>query len=262
MSREKGAPDGALDAQIDAALGSILAQGWDDEVGQAAAAVAPASTPPQSNENWEVHVGPEAVKQAIEAKYPPVPTRDEPPAPRRSKRTTKAVKPDGTTVYDMPLPGQTDPTEPGMIVAAPPPVDDPEAGSGGLFDIGMLADLAAGRKGAAEAAEAAGVTTSEIQSALATALHEVDPKEIAKALGIQAAEQQLKSGALYGAVLYDLVLDMQSGRMKAETKIELAKLLAKVGKLEPKEDKGAGAGGGFVLNISMGTPQPITINAD
>jgi hypothetical protein len=115
-----------------------------------------------------------------------------------------------------------------------------------------------------EAAQAAGVTTDQIQSALATALHEVDPREIAKALGLQAAEQQLKSGALYGAVLHDLVLDMQSGRLKPDLKIELAKLLARVGRIEPKEDKGTAVGQGFVLNINLGAagPTPVTINAD
>jgi hypothetical protein len=128
----------------------------------------------------------------------------------------------------------------------------------------MLSDLAAGRTTPLEAAEHAGVTTGQLQASLAVALREVPPDEIAKAMGLQAAEQQLKSGAIYGAVLADLVADMAAGRLKPEVKIELAKLLAKVGRIEPKEAKDAGTGGGFILNISVGAApaQPITIESN
>lgn len=136
-------------------------------------------------------------------------------------------------------------------------------GDRGMMDIGLLTDLAAGRKTAAEVARFAGVSVDEIQSSLAVALREVPPEEIAKAMGLQAAEQQLKSGALYGAVLADLVADMAAGRLKPEHKLDLARLLSRVGRIEPKDEKGAGAGGGFVLNISLGSsdPKPITIEA-
>lgn len=242
MSSKKAAPPtAALDDQIDNILGGILAEGWNDEVGQA---------------TQEVAVGPQ---------YPPVPVREVAPPPRppaRPKRATKTQAADGATLFELPYPGQTEETERGMVVAAPPSPQDDAQDASGMFDIGLLTDLASGRRGAAEAALAAGITEGEIHSALAVALRDVDPKEIAKALGLQAAEQQLKSGAIYGAVLFDLVQDMAAGRLKAETKIELAKLLARVGKLEPKEDKSVGAGGGFVLNISMGgAPQPVTIEA-
>lgn len=191
----------SLDDQMDNALGSILAQGWDDNPADPEPMPEPAATPPD---------------------YPPLPVRTDEPAP---------------------------------------PAAGHEAPDRMHLNIGLLTDLAAGRKGAAEAAEAAGVTPDDLQAALATALRGVDPKEISKALGLQAAEQQLKSGALYGAVLFDLVKDMQEGRLKPDTKIELAKLLAKVGRIEPKDEKGAGAGSGFVLNINLGTnsPAPVTI---
>lgn len=156
----------------------------------------------------------------------------------------------------------TEPEYPPVPVREAPQEAPPE-GDRGVMDIGLLADLAAGRKTAVEAARFAGVSVDEIQSSLAVALREVPPEEIAKAMGLQAAEQQLKSGALYGAVLADLVADMAAGRLKPETKIELAKLLARVGRVEPKEEKGAGVGGGFVLNIQLGAndPKPVIVEA-
>ena len=88
------------------------------------------------------------------------------------------------------------------------------------------------------------------------------PEEIAKAMGLQAAEQQLKSGALYGAVLADLVADMAAGRLKPEHKLDLARLLSKVGRVEPREEKGVVAGGGFTLNINLGAGEkPVVIEA-
>lgn len=143
---------------------------------------------------------------------------------------------------------------------AAPPGD--EAPPGALLDIGLLTDLATGKKGAVAAAQAAGVTPQQLQSSLAIALRDVPPEEIAKALGLQAAEQQLKSGALYGAVLADLIADMAVGRLKPEIKVELAKLLARIGRVEPKEAKDVAAGGGFVLNIQVGgAAAPVTIEA-
>lgn len=181
---------------LDAVLGGIVGQGWEDTAPPQAAAPLP--------------------------EYPPLPVREPQPDPE-------------------------------------PPSDSER----GVMDIGLLADLAAGRKTAEQAARFAGVSVDEIQSSLAVALREVPPEEIAKAMGLQAAEQQLKSGALYGAVLADLVADMACGRLKPETKIELAKLLARVGRVEPKEDKGAGAGSGFTLNIMLGAgdPRPVIIDA-
>lgn len=156
----------------------------------------------------------------------------------------------------------TEPEYPPVPVREEPQEAAPE-GDRGVMDIGLLADLAAGRKTAVEAARFAGVSVDEIQSSLAVALREVPPEEIAKAMGLQAAEQQLKSGALYGAVLADLVADMASGRLKPEVKLDLAKLLARVGRVEPKEEKGAGIGGGFVLNIQLGAndPKPVIVEA-
>lgn len=248
----------STDNDIDSALDDLLSSGWNDTP-------APAEPAPQSNENWTVYTDPgeakAALRQMADDMYPPVPTRDE-PAPRR-KKTTKVVTPDAT-LYDMPFPGQDNPNEQGLVVSAPNvPDDEPDDAVESLYDLGLLSDLAAGRISAADAAAASGKTEGEVHSALATALREVDPKELIKALGLQAAEQRLKSGALYGAVLHDLVLDMASGRLKPETKIELAKMLSKVAGLEPKEDKTVGAGSGFVLNISMGpaAPQQVTIES-
>lgn len=131
------------------------------------------------------------------------------------------------------------------------------------MSVGVLADLASGRRSAEDVAEHVGVSGEALHAQLATALREVPPDEIAKALGLQAAQQQLTSGAVYGAVLADLVRDMVADRLKPETKIELARLLARVGRIEPKEDKGAGVGSGFVLNIQVGQgAQPITIEAE
>lgn len=190
---------------------------------------------------WEDKSAPQRVPEAIT----PEPIAEYPPAPVRPTRAALAA----------PTP-----------VPAPRPTPAPEESGeavGGVLDIGMLTDLAAGRTTAQQAADRAGVSVAQLQSSLATALREVPPEEITKALGLQAAEQQLKSGALYGAVLADLVADMAAGRLKAETKIELAKLLARVGRIEPKEDKGAGVGNGFVLNISLGAGrEPVTIEAE
>lgn len=143
-----------------------------------------------------------------------------------------------------------------------PPEDDTEP-TGRVLDIGLLTDLATGKKSAVAVAEAAGVDPEALQSQLAVALRQVPPEEIAKALGLQAAEQQLKSGALYGAVLSELVADMISGRMRPADKLELAKLLARVGRVEPKDEKNVGAGSGFILNINLGQgAQPVTLEAE
>lgn len=225
----------SLDDQVDTLLGNLLSSGWDDEVGQAVAEVAaPAPAPKPAK--------PAPVVKSPQPDYPPLPVRD--------------------GMYEMPMVGQKDPSEPGMLVNASGAADEAPPRFGPPMDIGLLTDLATGRPGAFAAAEAAGFTQEDLQSSLALALRDTPPAEIAKALGLQAAEQQLKSGALYGAVLAALVNDMATGRMRAETKIELAKMLAKVGRLEPKEEKLA-AGGGFTLNISMGSsPQPIIIDHD
>lgn len=140
--------------------------------------------------------------------------------------------------------------------------DTPE--SRARLGMGALVDLASGRRSATDVAAQVGVTDAQLHSQLATALREVPPEEIAKAMGLQAAEQQLKSGAVYGAVLADLVQDMLNNRLKPEVKIDLAKMLAKIGKLEPKEDRNVGVGSGFILNISLGStdPTPITIEAE
>lgn len=134
-----------------------------------------------------------------------------------------------------------------------------EDGRPRLPDIGALAQLAAGQKSATEIAAETGVSVKALQSQLATTLREMDPAEVNKALGIQAVEQQLKSGALYGAVLASLVSDMMGGRLKQETKLELAKMLARVGKVEPREDRSVGAGSGFVLNINLGAAEPVPV---
>lgn len=196
--------------ELDALLGGLVNQGWEDPP------PVPEAAPPKADIVIPISVENQAL---TEPEYPPVPVREAP----------QEATPEGDR---------------------------------GVMDIGLLTDLAAGRKTAVEAARFAGVSVDEIQSSLAVALREVPPEEIAKAMGLQAAEQQLKSGALYGAVLADLVADMAAGRLKPETKIELAKLLARVGRVEPKEDKGVGAGGGFVLNINLGNAErPVTIDA-
>lgn len=218
----------SLDDVLDDALGKIVSSGWDDEPAPATLA----------------NAGPQPGDSDLDRRLDAAPLPTYPPLPVKEKAYAVAAEAEPTQKAGTP---ETDENEPG-----------------GVLDIGLLTDLATGRKGAVEAAEAAGVTHAQLQSSLATALHGIDPGEIAKALGIQAAEQQLKSGALYGAVLFDLVADMKAGRMKPDHKIELAKLLAKVGRIEPKEDKGVAAGGGFVLNIQMGqaTPPVVTIEAD
>lgn len=256
--------------QIDDLLSQALAGGWDDPTPapEPAAPVEPPAPRAQSNENWKVvhHEYPPLVEtpktapategEGVLLEYPPLPVRDALPAVVKPKRG-RVGKEEAKEMARQAM------TEAGIEhdVDEPPP-DDQERHRG-LLDIGLLSDLATGKKTALEAAEAAGITTAEVHSSLATALRDVDPKEIAKAMGIQAAEQQLKSGALYGVVLSELVNDMLNGRLSPMAKLDLAKLLANVGKIMPKEDKNVAAGGGFVLNISMGgAPQPITIEAE
>ncbi len=232
-----------LDDQLSSALDNLLSQGWDEPMAPAApretiddaAAKRAAGVKPSDPRNL-------AVKRADPAPtYPPLPVRT-------------------VTTYEHP---PVHPQGPPIDVMAPDTEDDEEP-PGGVLNIGLLTDLASGRKTAQQAADAAGLTVGDIQTQLATALHEMDPKEIAKAMGVQAAEQQLKSGALYGAVLSELVRDMIAGRMKPETKIELAKMLAKNGAIEPKDQKGVVAGNGFVLNINLGSvkQEPVIINPD
>lgn len=233
---------------IDSLLGDVLASGWGDEPA-AKVLLEPAKTPPP----------PEVKQVLLEPEYPPLPVKGGmPPAVKRTRAplvdkaqalalAKEAMDEGGITYMD------GDDT--------PPETDEEPRGA--LLNIGLLTDLATGRKSALDAAEAAGITPAEVQTQLATALRDVDPKEIAKALALQAGEQQLKSGAIYGVVLHELVTDMMQNRLTPSLKIELAKLLANVGKIMPKEDKTVAAGSGFTLNISMGaSPQPVTIEAE
>lgn len=139
---------------------------------------------------------------------------------------------------------------------------EPEPPNKAILDIGLLADFVTGSRNAEDTAAAAGVTINELHSALATTLAQVDAKELAKAMGVQIAVTQLKAGAVFNALLADLVEDIRAGRAKADVKLELMKILKGVGRLEPKEDKGIGAGGGFQLNINIGPgAAPVTIDA-
>lgn len=183
-----------------------------------------------------------------------VPVADH-PLEATAQGPTPAPTPETSVAVRTPLP--KDP------YAYDPQDEDHEHETRSRMNVGVLADLASGRRSAADVAEQVGVSGEELHAQLATALREVPQDEIAKALGLQAAQQQLTSGAVYGAVLADLVRDMVANRLKPETKIELARLLARVGRIEPKEDKGVGVGSGFVLNIQVGQgAQPITIEAE
>lgn len=236
-----------LESQIDSLLSATLAAGWDDEVGDAVAQINTTEVATQPVFP-PVRVG----FQQVISEYPPLTVRDQKVQREVAQQFAAAVlSVDGAPAFLMTRDGEDGPE---------PEPEDPVAG---IFDIGLLSDIASGRKTASQAAEAMGVSDTQVQSALATALHQIDPKEIAKAMGVQAAEQQLKSGALYGAVIFDLVQDMVAGRLKPELKLDLAKMLAQNGRITPKDDKSVGAGGGFVLNISMGSapPAPITIDA-
>jgi len=213
-------------AQLDDALGDVLSGGWD--------------TPPD----------PEPVE-------PPAPASIEAVWSEHRNESASAaarvVKPDGEIVRfeDLPLPPEDD-DEP----------KHPLQGESGMLSMGLLADLAAGRATPEQAAARSGVDVGQLDAALALTLRDMEPADIAKALNLQAVEQQLKSGALYGAVLHALTLDLATGKMPATVKIELAKLLGKNGRIEPKEEK-AQAGGGFVLNISLGAAaQPVTIESN
>lgn len=230
----KNIPD--LLTSMDDALGAILDDPWD----------APAS-PPAAQTETAPPPAPDTPQEASTA-----PPQDDPPQPLA------------------PIMGREDRSTEARIMRTVPPVpeeptpDDPEEHPHVQMGLGTLADLASGRKTAEEVASSVGVTGDELHAQLATALREVPQEEIQKAMGLQAVEQQLKSGAVYGAVLADLVRDMLGNRMKPETKIELAKLLARVGRIEPKEDKTAGLGSGFQLYINLGNaePRPIVVEAE
>lgn len=123
-----------------------------------------------------------------------------------------------------------------------------------------LTAMAVGRATPEEVARASGVKQEVVEESLATMLRQIPPEEVARALGIQATEQQLKSGAFYGAVVADLMVDLGAGRLKPDEKLKLATLLGKNGKIEPKEAAATGnAGQAFVLNISMGADRPPVV---
>lgn len=222
------------DALLDAALGGILTAGWNEPAGAAPQVV---TSEPENTPKPAPHVDHGVVPS--EPEYPPLPVRGEvveylePQLHGGVLKRSKTMD-EGDETPELPVSRQ-------------------------VMDIGLLTDLASGRRSAIEVAESAGVSGEQLQSALAVALREVPPEEIAKAMGLQAAEQQLKSGALYGAVLADLIGDMVAGRLKAEVKLDLAKLLARVGRVEPVQDKGAMPGSGFILNINMSAAPEKTI---
>lgn len=149
-----------------------------------------------------------------------------------------------------------------------PAIDDSERSevpTKALLDVGILSDLVSGVRTPHQAAADAGVTQEQLHSALAVTLSQVDPREIAKAMGVQVAATQLKAGAVWNAILADLLNDIQTGRAKADVKLELLKVLKGVARLEPREDKGVGAGGGFSLNINISagdTVKPVVIDAN
>lgn len=224
-------------ADLDNALAGILNSSWDT----------PATSAPPAEDLGHDLTGGEADPLVEPASQPTAPTPE--PEEPASHIVARAL---GQEPVRIPLP-------------EPEPEYDPDVDtSRARLGLGALVDLASGRKSATAIAAQAGVTDAELHDRLATALKTVPPEEIGKAMGLQAAEQQLKSGAVYGAVLADLVQDMLHDRLKPETKIELAKMLARIGKLEPKEDRNAGVGGGFILNISLGNtdPAPITIESE
>lgn len=232
--------DEPLDGLLDAALGDILTGGWSDPL------VGDQTPAPDDAQP--------VVAETPLPKYPPLPVRED-QAPRQAVK--KTTPPAGTVTERL----EAQPH--GGALKRSETSEGDEPGDTSMFSLGVLSDLASGRATPADITARTGVSEDDLHDQLATALHGMDPKEIAKAIGIQAAEQQLKSGALYGAVLADLTSDLIGGRLKPDIKIELAKLLAKNGRIEPKDDKTVGAGGGFTLNINMGASvQPITIVAD
>jgi hypothetical protein len=131
-----------------------------------------------------------------------------------------------------------------------------------LMDVGLLSDLVAGVKTPDQAAVQAGVTVSELHSALASTLAQADPKELARAMGVQITASQLKATAVWNALLADILEDIRMGRAEADVKLELLKVLGRIGRLEPKDDKVA-AGGGFQLTINVGDgPKPVVIESN
>lgn len=229
-----------FDAALDAMLGEALNSGWDDAPPVAAA---PAPEP----------VAPE---------YPPLPVREYPVPDARStagKKATIATNEARAQVSALlGLPSNLTADQDASIDEGDLPANKR------LLNIGMLSDLATSRMTPQQAADTAGVTLAEMQQGLATELAQIDPKEIAKAMGIQAAQEQLKAGALFGAVVNDLIADMVEGRLTPQLKLQLLEMLGVIGRIKPKEDKSVGAGGGFILNISVGNsdPKPVTIEAD
>lgn len=144
-------------------------------------------------------------------------------------------------------------------------VQDPEpdeARTPIVASLGLLTDLATGRKDAAQVAQAAGMSIPELQDQVAYTLAEIEPDEITRVIGLQAIQQQIKSGALYGSVLASLARDLVEGRLTPMHKLEMAKVLARIGRVEPKEEKNASVGGGFTLNINLGDgARPVVIEA-
>lgn len=223
---------------MDSALGDVLSAGWTDD---------PAPAPDQH--------------QVATPEYPPLPMREAAKPRKKATQQATSISTDSTPSAPPTVARDTSIASTQEVEAD----DDQEPGENddhATFDIGLLTDLATGRKTPQEAAQAAGVSLAVLEDALATTLRDSSADDIAKALAIQASEQQLKSGAIYGAILFDLVRDMQSGRLQPKEKIKFAELVAAVGKIMPKEDKGVTAGGGFVLNINLGQSEPKTIVLD
>lgn len=233
-------PAAALEDQLDALLDAALTGGWDDDTRPAFYAPVPATAP----------------------EYPPLPTREFPVPDARStagKRPATAQANEARAQISelLGLPANLTADQDATIDEGELPANKR------MLNIGMLTDIATGRQSAEQAAATAGVSLDELQAGLAVELGQMDPADIAKAMGIQAAQEQLKAGALFGAVINDLVSDMVNGRLTPQLKLQLADMLAVIGRVKPKEDKSVGAGGGFVLNISMGAPASpqVTIEA-
>jgi hypothetical protein len=235
MTRQTRSPKSAASPPVvdlpgfDQALGAIVASGW--------------SQPHQSLDAGFQEV-PEPLQQ-------PLPAPMQEPARQWIEEQRQVVAQAQGLQYP-PLPARRE-RDPDQEVEPP---------NKALLDIGLLTDFVTGSRNAEDTAAAAGVTINELHSALATTLAQVDARELAKAMGVQVAVTQLKAGAVFNALLADLVEDIRAGRAKADVKLELMKILKGVGRLEPREDKGVGIGGGFQLNINIGQGvPPVTIEA-
>jgi hypothetical protein len=141
---------------------------------------------------------------------------------------------------------------------------DPDALSAGMPDSGPPPDwMTQAEEGSVPLDSTPATVIAQISAALAelpmadiVAARMGDKEALAKVMLTLRASYQIRSALVAHALLTDLTTDM--GRMRADAKLEVLKLVTRDAGITPKEEKGV-TSAPFTLTINMGEAPPKTL---